>query len=101
MRVLSDGRLRRSAEEWRTVLARFRASGQDQVKFCRAEKITLSTFRHWQSRLRGRVEVSDFVPVIQALARTEPDPGPPPPSGSAAWSLEVRLPNGVQLQFRG
>ncbi len=105
MRVLSDGRIRRSAAEWRTVLARFQASGQDHVKFCRSEKITLSTFRHWQSRLRGRVEASDFVPVIKAVARTEPDPGvtPPdqPPSGTAAWSLEVRLPNGVQLQFRG
>lgn len=101
MRVHSDGRIRRSATKWRTVLGRVQASGQDQVRFCRAERITLSTFRHWQSRLRRRAEVRDFVPVIKAVARTEPDPGLMPPSGTAAWSLEIRLPNGVQLRFRG
>ncbi|MBK8229372.1 MAG: hypothetical protein IPK72_02050 [Candidatus Eisenbacteria bacterium] len=42
MQVLSDGRLSRSAVEWRAVLPRIQASGQDQVKFCRAEKITLA-----------------------------------------------------------
>ncbi|MCC7144513.1 MAG: hypothetical protein IT349_20640 [Candidatus Eisenbacteria bacterium] len=101
MRVLSNGRIRRSAEEWRTVLFRFRASGQDPIAFCRAEKITLSSFRRWQRFAPTPNAGGDFVPVVRVASPPASEREVNDSSGTSAWSLEVRLPNGVQLQFRG
>ena len=39
MRVLADGRVRRTAAEWRVVLEKFEASGLSALAFCRRERL--------------------------------------------------------------
>jgi len=80
---------RRGETEWAGILRRFRSSDLSRVEFCRREGVALSSLQRWQRRLRS--DVSDgFVEIV---------PESTPATG--AWELEVALPNGVQLRFRG
>ena len=54
MQIRANGNVRRSEEEWHTILARWEKSGTSIEEFCRGEKIAFSTFRRWHRRLRGQ-----------------------------------------------
>ena len=82
---------RRARSDWTEILRRFESSGLSNRDFCRRESVSLSSFQRWRSRL-GPVSAADFVELVpSATAAATP----------AAWSLDVALPNGVQLRFRG
>jgi hypothetical protein len=83
------GRERRSEAQWAEIFRGFASSGQGAHEFCRREGLPLSSFQRWRQRL-GSVAAAEFVELV---------PGVRPASSS--WSLEVALPNGVQLRFRG
>ena len=51
MRVLADGRVRRSEAEWRGLLERFAKSGLSISAFCRRMKLPRSSFEMWRARL--------------------------------------------------
>jgi hypothetical protein len=82
---------RRSRSEWTEILRRFAASGATARQFCRREGLALSSFQRWRSRL-GSVGPAEFVELIPATTEAVP---------VSEWSLDVALPNGVQLRFRG
>jgi hypothetical protein len=84
-------RIRRSEAEWTEILSRFAASDLTVREFCRRERVSLSSFQRWRSRL-GSVSPAEFVELVPTTAVAEPMP---------AWSLDIALPNGVQLRFRG
>jgi transposase-like protein len=44
-------RKRRSADEWRALLARFAASGASVAAFCQAEAVSVASFRRWRALL--------------------------------------------------
>jgi len=52
MRAMADGRVRRSAEEWRKIFDKCEASGLSALVFCLREGIPRSTFTRWQQRVR-------------------------------------------------
>lgn len=79
---------RRSAAEWQSVMDRQAASGLSRVAFCRREKVATQTFDKWRRRLLA-MEPAEFVDVTPKLAT------------STGWDMEVALPNGVVLRFRG
>ena len=83
-------RKRRSEAEWTEILRRFESSDLAPRRFCRRERLALSSFQRWRRRL-GSVAAAEFVEFVPTQA-----PGPPP----ASWSLDVALPNGVRLRFR-
>jgi hypothetical protein len=90
MQVNTNGRVQRSAAEWREIIERYRQSGMGMKEFCVQEGLTLSTFEEWYRRQR----------------RAEPRPGrfvEVKPLGTTAgpWAVEVELPNGVRLRLRG
>jgi hypothetical protein len=92
MRVASNGRIRRSAEEWKELVSGWRKSGASGREFCRQEGIEYSSLQRWDRKLNGSSRRSEFVPVATT------------PSSSIAescWRLEVTLPNGIKLQFQG
>jgi len=89
MRVTSNGRVRRSAAEWNEILRKFKASGLSSSVFCRREDLVPSSFNRWQKRLSSKAST----PFVELVA-----PGSSPES---PWTLEVSLPNGVRLEFRG
>ena len=51
MRVLSDGRIRRTAPEWKEIIDRFGKSGLPIAEFCEKEEISRSAFASWKKKL--------------------------------------------------
>jgi hypothetical protein len=87
MRVSSNGRVRRSQDEWREIITRFAGSGLGEREFCRQEKINKNSFERWQKRL-GATEQSDFVDVTPILQES-----------SSSWAVEVELANGTIVRI--
>jgi hypothetical protein len=102
MQVLADGRVRRTAAEWRGLLARFEESGLSMTAFCRRAKLPLSSFARGRRRLGGssRVERAPrsspaFVEWI-APSSAQAEPG----KGAEAGAFELSLPGGVVLRWK-
>lgn len=89
MQVLSNGRCKRTASEWRQILDRFRKSGQSCRDFCRKEGFHLGSFQRWQRRLDGSPAAGDFVTVTAV------------PAVTSTWTLEVTLSGIGTLRFQG
>lgn len=97
MRVQTNGKVKRSASEWRAIFKRFEASAMSQAAFCWREKIAKGSFSNWKKRFEeeeesggtpgGFVEVG---PVLPAPPTSFLDPG----------ELELSLPGGVRLRWR-
>ena len=88
---------RRDEKQWSEILLRFDSSGLSPRKFCDVEEVSLSSFQRWRRRLGPISGSAEFVEL-------EPTPSPTPgPSRDVAtsWTLEVSLPNGLCLRFRG
>jgi hypothetical protein len=88
----SRKRKRRNESEWTEILARFQFSGMTVREFCRRERISLSSFQRWRSRV-GPASSPEFVELVPSATVAATD--------SSGWSLEIALPNGAQLRFRG
>jgi transposase-like protein len=84
-------RVRRSEKQWIEILKRFESSGLGSKEFCRREDVSPSSFQRWRRRL-GPVSTAEFVELVPASTPSTPLP---------SWSLDVALPNGVCLRFRG
>ena len=85
------GHKRRSAPEWAEIFRRFESSTLTVREFCRRHGLPLSSFQRWRSRL-GSVSPAEFVELVPTALSETP---------RSSWSLEIALPNGVQLHFRG
>ncbi len=86
MQVLSNGRVRRSPDEWREIVRRFAGSGRNPREFCRQEKINPASFQRWQKRLASSKQ-SDFVEIT------------PIEKSSPSWAVEVELANGTIVRI--
>lgn len=89
MKVMSNGKIRRTREEWREILTQWEKSGLGVGEFCRKQEIQLSSFQRWQQKLNGSSGKDAFVALT------------PAPQPASLWSLEVTLPNGGKLHFQG
>lgn len=92
MRVMSNGRVRRTEAEWRELMARFRKSGMSRRDFCRKERLQIASFQRWHARLNGKADRRDFITVLPTASAVPSDP---------AWTVEVTLPDGSRLRFQG
>lgn len=93
-------RVRRSADDWRLILARFKRSGQTQRDFCQGEGVALASFLRWQKRLGSAGAPSaasrkespfEFDRSFLELAGA---------ASSATWTIELELPGGGLLRVR-
>lgn len=90
MRVTANGKVWRSASEWRAICERFAQSGLGVAEFCAREKLAVSSFQKWYERSqRGEEKKGRFIEL------------PLGPAGSGRWEVEVDLPNGARLRLRG
>jgi hypothetical protein len=90
MRVTANGKVWRSAAEWRAICERFAQSGLGVTEFCSREKLAVSSFQKWYERSRrGEAKPGRFIAL------------PLGPTGSGGWEVEVDLPNGARLRLRG
>ncbi len=83
--------VRRSEKQWIEILRRFESSGVGSKQFCGGEGLPLSSLQRWRRRL-DRVPSEKFVELVPTVATG---------ASSASWSLEVSLPGGACLRFRG
>jgi hypothetical protein len=98
MRTLSDGRQRRSRQEWKKIVDRFERSGLSENRFCKDHGLTRKTFRTWRKHFAEEGEpIATPTFVELAAPRSKPE-GPPEPSDGA--SFELCLPGGVTLRWR-
>jgi len=97
MRVLSDGRIRRTESEWKEIIDRFGNSGLPIVEFCEKEEISRSAFASWKKKLgMVRKKPPSFVEITSAATRK-------PPTQSvflSQTSFELVLPGGATLRWK-
>lgn len=65
MQVMSNGRVKRSASEWREIIERCERSGLSRQAFCSKNKIAKASFDKWKGRLSKRPDslASSFVEI--------------------------------------
>ena len=85
-------RRRRTKAEWFEILRRFESSGLGPRAFCRREGLASSSFQRWRAELAEPSPEPGFVELT-------PSSTPAPVAGG--WTVELSLPNGVQLRLRG
>ena len=105
MRVLSDGRIRRTESEWRALVKKFEASDRSEASFCRSRKLSRRRFREWRARF-----AEDDAAARRVRATRKPKPPAAgfvelvtPPAGAKPESVaefELELPGGVRLRWR-
>ena len=64
-RESTNGRVRRSLAEWRTLCERFARSGLGAEEFCLREKLTVSSFKKWYRRSLGEEQQGNpFIELV-------------------------------------
>jgi len=96
MRVLADGRVRRTEAEWRALVKRFEKSGLSISAFCRRAKLSRNSFLKWRRRLAGSPSPSHAFVEWIAPSSAEPEAV----EGGAAGEFELSLPGGVVLRWK-
>ena len=87
----SPKRTRRTAAEWRAIMARHEASGLTCEAFCAAEDIGRSAFWRWRRRLAAEdAQAGNGGPVFVELSGAD----------AASWDAELDLGGGVVLRVR-
>ncbi len=98
MRVLADGRVRRTEAEWRAVFARFEKSGLSMSAFCRRSKLPRGSLVEWKRRLSRAASASPAFVEWIAPSSAEIETVKAAPRG--AGEFELALPGGVVLRWK-
>lgn len=93
MRVLVDGRVRRTRAERQRLLELHARSGQTISDFCRREKVSKSAFTRWRREAGG---ASTQAPSFVELTPAQAAPTRPLQRGG---EFEISLPGGVVLRW--
>jgi hypothetical protein len=90
MHLTTNGRVQRSAAEWRAIIARYERGGAKQAEFCRREGIALHSFKkHYRRRQAVESPAGTFVEVPPRVGEPE------------SWAVELEFPSGLRLRVRG
>jgi hypothetical protein len=92
MRVHSNGKVRRTASEWREIFGRFEKSNLSPREFCHRESLSVESFRRWREKLAAKPVKAGADSFVE-VASEEAFP--------AFWSLEIELPDGRMVRVRG
>ncbi len=102
MRVLSDGRIRRTAPEWEEIIDRFGKSGLPIAEFCEKEEISRSAFASWKKKLgpaRRRMAYKKAPSFIEITSSAK-QKSSIHPLASSRTSFELALPGGATLRWK-
>ena len=84
-----EGRVIRSSEEWREIVADFEREGGAAVDYCARRGLGAQTLLRWRRRLAREAKA---VPAFVSLG--------PAPMDSLAWDAELDLGGGMVLRLR-
>lgn len=96
MKVLRSGKTRRTASEWRSILARFAETKLTAREFCRQESINVNSFIRWRKKLEAELGSEEAENDEERFVEVASSDGFP-----AFWSVEFELPDGRILRVRG
>jgi hypothetical protein len=102
MQVLSDGRIRRTAPEWKEIIDRFGKSGLPVAAFCEKEEISRSAFASWKrkfdtaQRSTAHKKAPSFIEITSAARRKSSDST----VASSQTSFELVLAGGATLRWK-
>jgi hypothetical protein len=88
--------VRRSAEQWHELVARFEQSGQSREQFCAERGLALSSFCRWQGKLREEATTAQAAGGEAIFVQLAADAA----SSLPAWEVELQLGAGVLLRLR-
>ncbi len=80
---------------WRKIIQQFASSEMAPGVFCRQERLCERTFRRWRVRL-GEPGPSFVELVPEGISESKSGV-----ASVATWTLEVELPTGVTIRYRG
>ena len=89
-------RNRRTAEQWRALIAEQSECGLSQSAFCKRKKLALSTFNLWKRRLAE----SDGPPATRSGEQDSWIDLGQLASSRSGWDIELDLGDGVCLRLR-
>ena len=89
MRVLANGKVKRTEAEWREIMEKFEASGLSAAEFCEHEGIANGSFAKWRRRLMELGDCADS--FVELTTSQEP---------AALPEMELSLPGGVVLRWK-
>lgn len=84
----SNGKVRRSAEEWSVIISDWESSGDSVEHYCRVHGVSCTSFRKWRKKLEVKSEVANFVKVDSSREFRSP-------------RAILELPGGVRLTVEG
>jgi hypothetical protein len=90
MRVLADGRVRRTESEWRALIERQARSGMSELAFCKKVKLSRGSFRKWKGRLSEVESPAAFVEWVTPEVVEE----------ASGVDFELTLPGGAVLRWK-
>jgi hypothetical protein len=99
MRVLADGRVRRTRSEWQSILKRYEKSGLSGTAFCEREEISPSSFAEWKRKLGKVASTRPSRPRFVELTKPVAVPVMPPVPSHGRGEFELSLPGGVVLRW--
>ncbi len=84
----TNGKVQRSAAEWRAILERYEHSGLATAAFCAQEGLAFNSFKKRYYHHKRATRPATFVELSS-------------PPAAPSWELEVTLPNGMRFHVRG
>ena len=94
---MAGKRIRRNAENWKTLLARQLASGLSVAAFCARERLNTASFYQWRSRLDRELLGAPPAASARAAGGAFVDLGAL--DGSSRFELRIELGGGLVLQL--
>lgn len=87
-------KIRRSPEQWQTIIASYEQSGLTQEAFCVRESLAMSTFYKWRQRLLEGQPHEPSQPMFVELNSQQQ------PTQHNQWDIELSLSNDIVLRLR-
>ena len=92
MKISSNGKIRRTEDEWQEIFSRFRDSGMTEAAFCRQEKIAKSSFSKRKAVARVQRRKPAFVELAQPPRSVE--------TLASDCEMVLTLPGGTTLRWK-
>ena len=92
MKMSSNGKIRRSQEEWQEIFARFRESGMTEAAFCRHEQIAKSSFSKRKAVTQVQRRKPTFIELAQSSRSVE--------TLASECEMVLTLPGGATLRWK-
>jgi len=98
--VSESRRVEEARNRWHRHMVAQRASGQNQVAYCRAQGLDPTYFSMWKRKLAAPVAVARSMRLVPLVVKAVPRAAECAPSAAEPISMHVKLRNGLSVSLR-